>query len=383
MQSALTEYCFFRENYKKRENFFKIDKKRENTANAGNNISTPVEMVGEHVTSGESPVGINVRRPNSQQSGCEGRNIPHPNTANARHEIITPVSYRLLSPSRFIAQGPDWYKAQNSYRTLYKQSPPPSKRQRPLQVQQRFDQLLHQDLASCRSLYKCFSSVSPAEPLINPDGAEDEKPSSECPIRVFIFLRAPSDINRNRNLFRMDEHCDWPSSMLPPMLSAGVVVEFLARVHAYTAVGLETQATAYSYLQDGIIKYLAFMPQINNVSSVEDRSSDLSGFDAINCFPRMAAENGVTYVSRCWLHTHPPFVSCRHFSALHELSKLQRFLRNSFFSKKEGDKVIMCAFDESWSVRNKTVLLRLYRNEKCRFIKCRCYSAVLCSGSHK
>jgi len=54
----------------------------------------------------------------------------------------------------------------------------------------------------------------------------------------------------------------------------------MAHVHNFTMVGLEAQATAFSYERDGIIQYLVLIPQINEVSNISNRECGVTEFDA-------------------------------------------------------------------------------------------------------
>jgi len=73
-------------------------------------------------------------------------------------------------------------------------------------------------------------------------------------------------------------------------------------------VGLEAQASAFSYGPDGIINCLALLPQVNKVSSVSSRDDGPTEFDAIQRFCEMDPHDGRgLYCTRCWIHTHPRF----------------------------------------------------------------------------
>ena len=67
---------------------------------------------------------------------------------------------------------------------------------------------------------------------------------------------------------------------------------------SFTAVGLESQATAFSYEEDGAIKHLALLPQHNKVSIVMSRDGTV---------PRnwMLSTNSLS-----WIHIlNPEFIS--------------------------------------------------------------------------
>ena len=99
---------------------------------------------------------------------------------------------------------------------------------------------------------------------------------------------------------------EWPESKPIPVISAHLVQLLLARVHAFTTIGLEAQATAFSCGEDGVIKYLALLPQINDVCSVSDGpGSDLSAMNAIIQFQAQDKNTRLDdYSQRVWIHTH-------------------------------------------------------------------------------
>jgi len=57
-----------------------------------------------------------------------------------------------------------------------------------------------------------------------------------------------------------------------PTICLTLIQKYLALVHAFTAVGLEAQATAYSY-ENGTIRYLALLLQENRTFCVSDKPS--------------------------------------------------------------------------------------------------------------
>ena len=82
----------------------------------------------------------------------------------------------------------------------------------------------------------------------------------------------------------------------------------MAHLHAFTAIGLGAQVTAFSRGPNGIIKYLALFPQINKEGSVETRESEFSELDAVEEFQNLDEETSTEdFVMRCWIHTHPNF----------------------------------------------------------------------------
>ena len=100
----------------------------------------------------------------------------------------------------------------------------------------------------------------------------------------------------------------------PPVLSLALFRKFLARVHAFTALGLEAQATAFSVEKNGVINLLAFLPQTNEVLRVIQRETTVvdgesvalpTEIDAFDRFRSLVPPNSDdTYVTRCWIHTH-------------------------------------------------------------------------------
>ena len=102
-----------------------------------------------------------------------------------------------------------------------------------------------------------------------------------------------------------------------PVLSLDVILQFLAHVHAFTFVGLEAQAIAYSYGESGTIKYLALFPQKNkeytvNDITVNEHGNPLSYHVAVNnAFSDLDSRDVLEdlddlhdYVPRFWIFTH-------------------------------------------------------------------------------
>jgi len=79
---------------------------------------------------------------------------------------------------------------------------------------------------------------------------------------------------------------------------------FLANVHAFTVLGLEAQATAFSSGENGVVNYLAKLPQTNTPTNVTSRDPGVTELDSVQ---RMEAMNpqASPFVPRCWIHTHP------------------------------------------------------------------------------
>jgi len=131
------------------------------------------------------------------------------------------------------------------------------------------------------------------------------KPSAEHPALVPLVPCVGKDSIWYDELEKMEESSDWKQA--PPLLSHDLISKFLGRVHSFTTVGLEAQATAFSFHADGVIRYLALLPQHNRVSSVEDWAGDITELNAVEAFAAGDHRPGDGYIQRCWIHTHPRF----------------------------------------------------------------------------
>jgi len=101
------------------------------------------------------------------------------------------------------------------------------------------------------SRYSCkyFPSYDPQFLATNP------KPSSDRPALIPLVPCIDKTIASYEELRQMDEVSDWNQATI--RLASDLIPKFLAHVHSFTTVGLEAQATAFSYEVDGVIKYLA------------------------------------------------------------------------------------------------------------------------------
>ena len=97
-------------------------------------------------------------------------------------------------------------------------------------------------------------------------------------------------------------------------IAEDLVSKFLARVHAFTAVGLQAEAFAYSFGDEGTIKYLVLLPQEATPCSVESKPlksrkhepDDLTVADVQQRLQRFGpAEREGCFIQSCWLLTHP------------------------------------------------------------------------------
>jgi len=138
---------------------------------------------------------------------------------------------------------------------------------------------------------------------------------------------------RNINCFElrhMSPHSDWcPRSI--PILSGDFIRTFLAYVHHFTSLGLEAQATGFSYGANGVIKYLCLTPQVNTVGSVVSRVEGPTELDAVKEFAATdPSMNEFDFRSRCWIHTHPKYKAFMSAIDLCQLFMLRLNDDNSF-----------------------------------------------------
>jgi len=75
------------------------------------------------------------------------------------------------------------------------------------------------------------------------------------------------------NYWHLSSQNEWEDFVPGPVISIDLVRKFLGYVHAFTTVGLEAQAVAYSCGRDGVIKYLVLFPQHNGISSISEEPS--------------------------------------------------------------------------------------------------------------
>jgi len=134
----------------------------------------------------------------------------------------------------------------------------------------------------------------------------NKKANAKDKAMIPFLARVPKGDIYCDELIHMSDKDEWDYSVPQPIISKDVIIKFLARVHPFIAVGLETQATAYSFEKDGVIKYLAILPQLNEparVTTDDDAPSDFTVFEAFKQ-KNPKTING-TYYGRCWIHTHP------------------------------------------------------------------------------
>ena len=108
----------------------------------------------------------------------------------------------------------------------------------------------------------------------------------------------------NPHLIHLSDSIEFSGTTI---ISLSLFRKFLARTHHFTAIGLEAQAIAYRRGRNGVVKYLAFYPQISTPTSVTDRGGDgpsyvhaFKVFDELDPNPEQ-----VEYHPVFWMHTHP------------------------------------------------------------------------------
>ena len=159
--------------------------------------------------------------------------------------------------------------------------------------------------------YKCIPQLQ-HDYLVNLDRSlkEDKvycpKPAAGVvvPITVTCVVPLSETDDGCDNHWHLSCHNEWIVPM--PIISLPMVRMLLGHAHAYTTVGLEVQASAYSCGTDRAIRYLGIFPQINGTSSVsEDASSEYPDFDAVTDFQHEDQNESGDYFQQCWIHTHP------------------------------------------------------------------------------
>ena len=103
------------------------------------------------------------------------------------------------------------------------------------------------------------------------------KPAGCNPATTPIVPNIPRKCTRSHCLNHMSDITDWNEFDPIPTIFLKFN-KFLARVHSFICVGLEAQATAYPCGNNGVIKYLGFLPQKNTASEDTDYS-DLNLFE--------------------------------------------------------------------------------------------------------
>ena len=165
---------------------------------------------------------------------------------------------------------------------------------------------------SWQNLYTCTSFFPESYIYFVPNRLDAEleyftPPSDDKPVPVPVVSEAPVRESSFGYCNHYSDKCEWLDSERF-VIAGSLVRTFLGVVHPFTTLGLEAQATAFSYGDKGVIKYLAIFPQNNAKSSVSDVPSDVTDWDAVS---RFQAHDQTTsadgYLQRCWIYTHPSY----------------------------------------------------------------------------
>ena len=112
-------------------------------------------------------------------------------------------------------------------------------------------------------LYSCPYAAAMKPEWLN----ENPKPATNRRDVVPLVPNVPRAL-WNGNMLRMTGRT---VAMAAPVLAHDLTQKILARVHAFTSLGLEAQATAFSSGEQGVIDRLVLLPQINTENDVTHR----------------------------------------------------------------------------------------------------------------
>ena len=175
-------------------------------------------------------------------------------------------------------------------------------------------------------LYLCSFSPTFSRHFLRKNAVPNQEKQAFVPLVPTIPMRAIAC----EELRAMSDMSDWPEDIPKPVLSNELITNFLARVHSFTAVGLEAQAYAYSVGSDGVINNLVLLPQINKVSTVEDGDNSLAALNALQMMEKQDPAHAGEFKMRCWIHTHPRFKAYMSSLDLYTLHTLTRQNPNFF-----------------------------------------------------
>jgi len=134
----------------------------------------------------------------------------------------------------------------------------------------------------------------------------------ERPVLIDFARLAPIDILYRRSM-SMDEINQFACLMEGTdcckttlhKISIQMIRGFLGHAHAFTAVGLQSQAIGYSHDPRGIVRYLALQPQRNEPDSVSDSSGRKEESEVFQAFVNAEPRKTGVLSARCWILTHP------------------------------------------------------------------------------
>ncbi len=183
---------------------------------------------------------------------------------------------------------------------------PPPKRRR---IYKKYVPLIQASYSAWNQLYFCeYCTTMKAEYL-----TENTKPSPLNPAVVPLIPLVPLDevLEADIETPYLSRKSDCTTCHI--VVAEDLVQQFLARVHAFTAIGLQAEAFGYSFGEKGAVKYIVILPQESTVDSVnskrlkdrKDSPDDLSHIDVINAIQEREPRRLEKIIQRCWLLTHP------------------------------------------------------------------------------
>jgi len=200
---------------------------------------------------------------------------------------------------------------------------------------QRFEHLLvhnPEQYALWKDIYEQYFCKNDRELVESLIKFANKKPTEANPASIPHIAKVSQKII---DCFELCHLCEEEYHGIVPIISIDLIKEFLAHVHAFTTVGLEGQALGYSY-EDGPIRHLVILPQVNKVSTVYDAPySVVSGQDIRTALAKKDSERELTvdpqkYKVRCWIHTHPRFNAFMSSLDIHQLYANATYLSASF-----------------------------------------------------
>ena len=173
-------------------------------------------------------------------------------------------------------------------------------------------------------------------------------PSAEHPVVIPLIPNIPLQDIWGEELIHLSGDNEWDDSLPKPILSVDLIRKFLAIVHSFTAVGLETQATAFSCGRNDVIKYLGILPQINETHTVTSAEDGPTDFDLMDGFKmKDPITVNATFFGRCWIHTHPRWKAFMSTLDIVQLYYNERMCGHSFgivlSPRREGAKALCVA----------------------------------------